>query len=528
MNNWITLFFMPFLFSIGNAKTLIVCTEASPSTFNPQMAIDAPTFNASSVTLYNRLVKFELGTTTIIPSLAKSYTISPDGLEYTFYLKKNVHFHQRNDFKPTRVMDASDVIFSIDRQRLSEHPYHRVGGGNYPQFASNIGDAIEKIQAIDLFTVKISLKKPMATFLSMMAGQYMSILSKEYADLLLKKGQKENIDLNPIGTGPFQLVDYKKDSFIKYKIFDEYFDQFKSSNKIDKLILAITPDANVRFQKLKNNECQFVTLPHLNDIEIAKKSHEFNVISEEGLNIGYLAMNTTISPFNNKNIRKAIALSLDRKKYLEIIYHNEATIAKGVLPPKNYGYVKETKSWDMDLQLAKRLMESAGFKNGFDTDLMILPVARPYNPDGKKMGELMQHDLAQIGIKVHLKQFEWQTFLQKAKLGEMPLVQFGWTGNNEPHSFLGDLLSCQSIKSGGNVARFCHEEFSKLIDEALVTPELSKRKKLYEKAQAIFQEERPWVPLFHGKVFRILSKNIEQYRIDPFGYDYFDRVEIKN
>lgn len=509
------------------AKTLINCSEASPASFNPQQVADAPSFNASSIALYDRLVRFELGTTKMVPSLAESYSVSKDGKTYIFNLRKGVKFHTTNYFKPTREMNADDVLFSINRQRLTDHPFYNVGGGVYPQYKSNIKDNIKSAEAVTPYQVKITLNQVQAPFLSLMAGQFMSVLSAEYADKLTRENKKEKIDQEPIGTGPFIFQSYVKDNAIKYTANEDYWRKNTNPNKVDKLIFAITPDASVRYQKLKTGECHFVTLPAIADLDDMRANKNVKLESQEGLNLGYLGMNTTKKPFDNVKVRMAIAHALNKKQYLDIIYHGTGFNAKNPLPPTVWSYDNSTKDYDYNPELSKKLLKEAGFPNGFETEMWTLPVARPYNPDGKKMGELIQSDLAKVGIKVKLTAFDWQTFLAKSRTGEQSMIQFGWTGNSDPDTFLGDLLSCKAVESGGNTARWCNKEFDKLVTDAVQITDQKKRTDLYLKAQKVFKKEVPWVTLFHAKVFRAMSPKVKNFKIDPFGYDYFDQVNLE-
>jgi dipeptide transport system substrate-binding protein len=523
--------FLPLIFLLNTveAKTFINCSEASPASFNPQLVNDAPTFNASGIAIYDRLLRYEIGSTKMIPALADSYTISKDGKTYTFNLRKGVKFQTTKNFTPTRDFNAEDVIFSFNRQRLKDHPYHMVGGGNYPSFNSNIKDNIKDITAPTPYQVKIELKEVVAPFLSQLTGQYMSILSSEYADKLARDNKKELIDIEPVGTGPFILQSYTKDNAIKYNRFEQYWDNknFKGNpqNKIDKLIFSITTDPSVRFQKLKAGECDFVTLPAIADLKAMEENKSIQLLSQEGLNIGYLAMNVTKKPFDNILVRKAIAHALNKKLYLDAIYQNTAVIAKNPIPPALSAYNNSTKDYEYNIDLAKKYLKQAGLENGFETEMWTLPVVRPYNPDGKKMGELMQADLAKIGIKVKLVSFDWPTFLKKARSGEESLIQFGWTGNSDPDTFLNDLLSCASTESGDNTARWCNKDFNNLVVSARQETDPKKRNAAYLKAQKIFKDDVPWVTLAHAKVFRALSKKISGYRIDPFGFDHFEQVE---
>lgn len=514
-----------------NAKTFVNCSEASPASFNPQVVTDAPSYNASAITLYNKLMRFELGTTKMIPGLAESYTISKDEKVYSFKLRRGVKFHTTSYFRPTRDFNAEDVLFSINRQRQKDHPFHMVSGGVYTQYENNIKDNIKDVVALDPYTVQITLNEVQAPFLAYMAGNYMSVLSAEYGEKLAKENRKQDMDQFPIGTGPFSFVSYVKDSVIRYTAHPDYWDKTsykgKAKNRIDKLIFAITPDQTVRYQKLKAGECHFVTLPSIVDLDDMRANKNVLVMSQEGLNVGYLAMNTTKKPFDNILVRRAVNHALNRKMYLDAIYHGTGIVASNPVPPALWSYDKMLKDYDYNPEKAKALLKQAGLADGFETEMITLPVTRPYNPDGKKMGELMQADLAKIGIKVKLVTFDWPTFLKKSRSGEQQMIQFGWTGNNDPDTFLNDLLSCASVESGNNTARWCNEKFNDLVLQARRVTDQKKRADLYKKAQKIFKEEAPWVTLAHAKVFRVMDKNVANFKIDPFGYDYFDQVELK-
>src|SRR5690606_20950532 len=166
--------------------------------------------------------------------------------------------------------------------------------------------------------------------------------------------------------------------------------------------------------------------------------------------------------------------------------------------------------------------KKAGYPNGFSAELWTLPVSRPYNPNGKKMGELMQADLAKIGIKVKLVTYDWPTYLAKARLGEHQMLQLGWTTDNgDPDNFLGTLLSCAAIAGGSNVSRWCNKDYDQIINRAKIISDINARTTQYVKAQNYIKQEVPWVTLAHATVFRGLAKNVEGYKISPLGMEDF-------
>lgn len=219
------------------AKTLVYCSEGSPEGFNPQLFTSGTTYDASSIPLYNRLVEFKLGTTEIEPGLAESWEVSDDGKVYTFHLRKGVKWHSNKEFKPSRDFNADDVIYTFMRQKDANHPYHKVSGGSYEYFMGmDMDKIIDKVEKVDEYTVRFTLSRPESPFLADMAMDFASILSAEYADKMLAAGTPQKVDLNPIGTGPFELQQYQKDSRILYKANKEY---WGNKPKIDRLVFRL-------------------------------------------------------------------------------------------------------------------------------------------------------------------------------------------------------------------------------------------------------------------------------------------------
>lgn len=175
------------------AKTLVYCSEGSPEGFNPQLFTSGTTYDASSVPLYNRMVEFKIGTTEVIPGLAEKWEVSEDGKTYTFHLRKGVKWHDNKEFKPTRELNADDVVFSFDRQKNAQNPYHKVSGGSYEYFEGmGLPELISEVKKVDDNTVQFVLTRPEAPFLADLAMDFASILSKEYADAMMKAGTPEN------------------------------------------------------------------------------------------------------------------------------------------------------------------------------------------------------------------------------------------------------------------------------------------------------------------------------------------------
>jgi dipeptide transport system substrate-binding protein len=509
-----------------SAKTLVFCSEGSPENFYPGINTTGTSFDANSQ-IYGRIVDFERGGTKVVPGLAESWTVSKDGMEYTFHLRKGVKWHSNKNFKPTREFNADDFMFAIERQWKENDPYFKVTSSNHSYFNDmGMPKLLKSVDKVDEYTVKITLNKPEAPFLSNLAMEYAGIQSKEYAIAMLKAGTPEKLDQEPIGTGPFMMIQYQKDALIRFKAFPDY---WAGKAKIDDLIFSITPDASVRWAKLQKGECHVMPYPNPADLDAIRKDANVTVLEQPGLNIGYLAYNTTKKPFDDVRVRKAINMAIDKKAIVSAVYLSTGVAATNPIPPTQWSYNKAIKDDAFDPAAAKKALAAAGYPNGFTTDLWAMPVQRPYNPNAKRIAELMQADLAKIGVKAEIKSFEWGEYRKRMQAGEHQMGMLGWTGDNgDPDNFLNTLLGCDSAKTNGsNVAKFCYQPFEEIVQKAKVVSNPSERTKLYEKAQVIFKEQAPWFTIAHAVQLKPVRKEVIDFKLSPFGRHTFYGVDMK-
>ncbi len=508
------------------AKTLVFCSEGSPENFYPGINTTGTSFDANSQ-IYSRIVDFERGGTKVVPGLAESWTVSKDGMEYTFHLRKGVKWHSNKNFKPTREFNADDFMFAIERQWKEADPYFKVTSSNHSYFNDmGMPKLLKSVDKVDEYTVKITLNKPEAPFLSNLAMEYAGIQSKEYAIAMLKAGTPEKLDQEPIGTGPFMMIQYQKDALIRFKAFPDY---WAGKAKIDDLIFSITPDASVRWAKLQKGECHVMPYPNPADLDAIRKDANVTVLEQPGLNIGYLAYNTTKKPFDDVRVRKAINMAIDKKAIVSAVYLSTGVAATNPIPPTQWSYNKSIKDDAFDPAAAKKVLAAAGYPNGFTTDLWAMPVQRPYNPNAKRIAELMQADLAKIGVKAEIKSFEWGEYRKRMQAGEHQMGMLGWTGDNgDPDNFLNTLLGCDSAKTNGsNVAKFCYQPFEEIVQKAKVVSNPTERTKLYEKAQVIFKEQAPWFTIAHAVQLKPVRKEVIDFKLSPFGRHTFYGVDMK-
>jgi dipeptide transport system substrate-binding protein len=514
------------LASAANAKTLVYCSEGSPEGFDPALYTSGTTFDASSKPIYNRLVEFERGATKVNPGLAESWEASDDGLSYTFNLRPGVKIHSTDFFTPSRDLNADDVIFSFERQLNADNPYNQyVDGAAWEYFnGMSMPDLIDSIEKVDDLTVKFNLKRVEAPFIANLAMDFASIFSKEYADQLSESGQETDLNQKPIGTGPFQFVAYQTDAVIRYKAHDGY---WAGREAIDDLVFAITTDNSVRQQKLLAGECHVMAYPNPADVQSLKDNPDVDLMEQEGLNVGYLAYNTTQAPFDNPKVRKALNMAMNKQAILDAVFQGAGQAAKNPIPPTMWSYHDDIEDDEYDPAAAKAALEAEGVTD-LKMNIWAMPVQRPYNPNARRMAEVIQADFAEVGVEVEIVSYEWGEYLSRSKeLDRDGAVLLGWTGDNgDPDNFLAVLLGCDAV-GGGNRAQWCHEEFDALIQEAKTKSSQAERDALYRQAQEVFKREAPWATIAHSVVHMPVSSKVTGYIMDPLGGHWFDGVDIE-
>ncbi len=513
------------LSSAASAKTFVFCSEGSPEGFDPGLYTAGTTFDAAAHTVYNGLLEFEPGTTNPISALAESWTISEDGKEYLFKLRSGVKFQTTEFFTPTRTLTADDVVFSLDRQINKANPWNAYVAGASWEYAAGMGfpELIKSVEKVDDLTVKITLNRPEAPFLADLAMPFAFILSKEYADKLQADGKMEQLNQKPLGTGPFAFVAYQQDAVIRYASNKDY---WEAVPKIDDLVFAITTDAAVRFQKLKAGECHLMPYPNAADVDAMKADPSLKVIEQEGLNVAYLAYNTTQAPFDKPEVRKALNMAINKKAIVESVFQGMATPAKNPIPPTMWSYNDKVEDDAYDIDAAKKALEAAGVKD-LSMKIWAMPVSRPYMLNARRAAEIMQDDFAKIGVKVEIVSYEWAEYLDRSKAKDRDgAAMLGWTGDNgDPDNFLDTLLGCEAV-GGNNRAQWCNEEFNTLVKKAKVTSDQAERTKLYEEAQVVFKREAPWATLDHSLAIVPMRKDVTGFVQSPLGDFTFENVDI--
>jgi peptide/nickel transport system substrate-binding protein len=488
--------------------------------------------------IFEGLVEYEAGSVLIQPCLATSWEASADGTEIVFNLRKGVKFHDGTDF------NADAVVFSFARQYDTTHPYNQYGEWAY--WGYMFGD-VDRMEKIDDYTVKLVLKRPNASIMTSLAMFTVNVVSPTNAEKY-----KEDAFKNPCGTGPFKFVEWVKDDHITLEANEDY---WRERASLDKLIFKVIPDPSARLMALEVGEVhgiEHLDPAHFDKVEANK---DLKLLSEPGMNVGYMAMNSGYGyidankngardiadeplvktpgyyePLTKKKVRQAINMAIDKQSIVDNIYMGTAMVAKNGMPPSMLGYNDDIVDYPYDPARAKTLLAEAGYPDGFEVTLHVMPVSRPYMFDPPKIGEAIQSYLGAVGIKVNIYSVDWGTYLQETEEGNHQMCLLGWTGDNgDPDNFMNVLYGANacSLGTAGNYAFYTNNTNQAFLSAALATYDSEKRAEYYKKSQEMIHEDAGWVYLAHSMQTVAFRANVQGYDLHPTSRKFFYPVSIE-
>jgi len=491
----------------SSEKTLVYGRGGDSTALDPATVTEGESFKVT-VNLYETLINFGDQDVTLQPGLAKSWKASPDGLSYTFQLEEGVKFHDGSDF------NAEAVVKNFERWKA--------GADKFPYFMSQFTmdgeQVIESITAEGDYTVVFKLKQPQAPFLKNLAMSPFAIASPT----AFEANDDALID-NPVGTGPFKFVKWVRNDSITIEKNPDY--RIAGLPKLDKVIFRSYPENSARLNALNNGEVDVADGLSPSDKESIEANADLQLIERPSMNVGYLGLTVTRAPFDNVKVRQAVNYAIDKQALVDAFYEGLAEPAKNPMPPVIAGYNDDISGYAYDPEKAKALLKEAGY-DGKEIELWAMPVPRPYMPDGQKIAEAIQKNLADVGMPSKIVSFEWATYLEKAQNGEADAFLLGWTGDNgDADNFLYTLLDADNIGSN-NYTYYDNEKLHDIFVAAQTEVDEAKRTELYKQAQVIISEDAPWVPLAHSIPILAASAKVTNYLAHPTGSDRLEGVDM--
>lgn len=490
--------------------TLIVGRGGDSAALDPSVVTDGESIKITQQ-VFDTLLEYKEGSTEVTAGLASEWSVSDDGLKYTFKLREGVKFHDGTDF------NAEAVAYNFNRWLASDTDefYYFVSA-----FGPKDNRVIKEVKAVDPYTVEFILNRTQAPFYNNLAMPAFGIASPK---ALEEKGEKFKEE--PVGTGAFVFKEWKRNDSITLEKNPTYWKE--GLPKLNKLIVRSIPENSARFTALQAGELDLIEGVNSDDLPALEGNPDLQKFVRPAFNVGYLGFNTKKAPFDNPKVRQALSHAVNKEALIQAFYGGLAEPAKNPMPPSLSGYNNAIQDYEYNLDKAKAMLAEAGYPNGIEEELVFyaMPVARPYMPDGKKVAEALQAEFAKIGVKTRIESPEWAVYLEDAKKGEKDhIFMLGWTGDNgDADNFMFTLLSKDTIGSN-NYSQWSHDEYSKLVAEAQVALDTAKRAELYTKAQEIFHAEAPWVPLVHSTPLLAGRANVKGYVPSPTGSESYENV----
>jgi len=493
--------------------TLVFGRGGDSTSLDPSRVTEGESFKVT-VNLYETLLNFGEQDTAINPGLATEWEPSEDGLTYTFKLREGVKFHDGTDFNADAVVKNFDRWANGDAEKF---PYYNSMFGG---FKGDEGHVIDSVTADGENTVLIKLTRPQAPFLKNIAMSMFAIASPTAFEL-----GDDQFERNPVGTGPFKFVEWKPNETITIEKFDDYWDA--ELPKLKRIIFRSIPDNSARLNALMAGDIELADGINPSDGKSIEDNEKLQLFERPSMNVGYLGLTVTRPPFDKKEVRQAINYAIDKQSIIDSFFEGRANVAKNPMPPSISGYNDDVEGYEYNPEKAKELLKSVGLEDGFEMELWAMPVPRPYMPDGKKVAEVIQKNLADIGITAKIVSHEWATYLELASKGDADAFMLGWTGDNgDADNFLYVLLDEDNIGSN-NYTYYKNDKLHDIFIAAQTEVDEEKRNELYKEAQVIIHEEAPWVPLAHSTPLLGGAKNLSGFLPHPTGSDLLSNVEFK-
>ncbi|RDD63836.1 ABC transporter substrate-binding protein [Ferruginivarius sediminum] len=440
-------------------NTLVVAQEAEPVGLD-LMRSSIQTTMSVSYNIHDTLFRPQ-GDASIRPALAKTWK-QLDDRTWRVTLREDATFHDGTPvtaeavkFSFNRIM--SDALNSPNRGKLS---------------------AFDKVEVVDDRTVRISTKEPYAPGLYMLA-YYLPIVPPH----AVKEMGDEQYNVDPVGSGPYRLEEWKKGQEVVLKAYDDY---YGPKPAYDTVTFRSIPEPEARVAALLTGEVDVISGIAYHQRERIRKSDNAHLTDQMGV-MPYLGLNTYEAPFDDKRVRQAVNYAINRKLIVDALFDGEAILAEGVISPRTFGAAPDLEPYPYDPDKAKQLLKEAGHGDGLQARL-----AYPtYMTQIQQQAEIIQAQLAKVGIDVKLEPFERAVMWDRYKAQKHQMYIYWWDDAPEPDRYVYPLLHSESRDY-----YYKNPEVDKLLDKGRRTLDREARAKVYHEVDHVLYEDAPWAFLY--------------------------------
>jgi peptide/nickel transport system substrate-binding protein len=482
----------------GAAGTLVVGLVAEPVNLDPPQVTDINSLRVSR-RIAETLVMFPDESTQPAPGLAESWTVSRDGLQYTFKLRKGIRFH---DGTP---LNAEAVKFSIERQIDPDHPFNKLG--TYP-FANYFLGNVKAVEVVDDLTSRFILKEPRASFLAILALGAPSIVSPT----AVRKWGKDYA-MNPVGTGPFRFASWERGRRV---VLDKNPDYWRYPVKVERVIFRPIVEDQARLTELLTGSLDLIVGVPPDFVAQLEANPKLALLKQVGAHVWYLGINNQRKPFDDKRVRQALNYAVNKEAIVRDVLKGTGALSRGPVLPGTWGAEPALKAYPYDPERAKKLLAEAGYPDGFSTTMWV-PESGSGMQSPVAMATVIQSNLRAVGVNVAMQTMEWGSFIARLRTKEQHLFALSWmAGTEDPDMVMYPLLhGSQWTPAGPNRALYKNPRFDELLSQARQVTDQARRAELYREAQRILVEDAPWIFVDHEVQIAAFSKRVQGFKLHP-------------
>ena len=514
--------------------TLVFAGASDPVVLDPALVSDGESLRVIRQ-IFEGLMTVKAGSSAVIPHLATRYSVSRNGLNWTFRLRRNVRFHDGTQF------NAAAVCFNFNRWYNFRGPFQLenatyywqqiFGGFRNPEPGTTPKPKLfRSCRAVNRFTVRITLTKRSASFISALALPAFSIASptalRRYnAD----QGRIESGSFratgefgfrHPIGTGPYRFESWNVGNRLSIVRYRDYWGPKAHLQRI-----SFRPISNnaARLQALETGEVQGYGLVDPQDMPLVRGNRNLRLLDRPAFNVAYVGIDQTKPPMDRLAVRQAVAYGLDRAAVVRSFYAGRGQVAHAFMPPTLFGYARNVVRYDYDPDRARRLLQQAGLRLPVRITFWYpTNVSRPYMPDPRRNFAAFRASLERAGFDVEARAAPWRPdylgAVQTGRAGHLHLL--GWTGDyGDPDNFLGTFFQTRTDQFGFN-----NPALFRLLDRAEQEVNLRRRIALYQQANRMIMRFLPGVPYAHTRPALGFQRRVRGYIPSPVSLEPFRLV----
>ncbi|MEB3851117.1 MAG: ABC transporter substrate-binding protein [Desulfurococcales archaeon] len=482
-------------------KVVVIGVTDKITDLDPANAYDFFTWEVLS-NIMAGLVKYDPDTGKIVGDLATSWDVQEGGKVWVFHLRKDAKFA---DGTPCT---ARDVVRSVERVMTIKGD---------PSWL--VTDFVEKVEALDNYTVKFTLKTPASYFLALVATPPYFPVHPKYPP--------KNISSDAIwgGCGPYKIQEWKRDEKLVL-VPNPYYYGPKPKN--DKVIIVFYKNAQALRSALESGEID-IAWRTLNpeDIEALKAKQGFKVVEIPGLFIRYVVIRTSQPPTDNVLVRRALAAAVNRTEIAEVVYKGTVEPLYSLVPKGMWSHIDAFKKYgDANITLARQLLQQAGYSEDNKLHIELWYTPTHYGDTESQLAAILKQEWERTGmITVDVKSSEWSQYVSQLRSGQFMVSLLGWYPDYlDPDDYLTPFL--MSTANSWTGTGYNNSQVDQLLKQAQTITDQAQREQIYKQVQQILADDVPYIPLIQGKLYLVTSSKVVSLKVSPLMFLLYDTIEV--